>query len=145
MFPRTLAAAFALLACTAAALAQAKTSESVVKATATAKVDGGNRAVTITLDVDPKYHVYANPIGNKDFEDNQTTVVGSGKTKVVKVEYPAGELKKDKDVGDYNIYKGKVVIKATVEGTGPAELGIKVQACTDKSCLLPATIKLSVP
>jgi thiol:disulfide interchange protein len=128
--------------------AQGTKSDSVVKATAKAdKADAsGRQAVTITLTIDPKYHLYANPIDNKDLEEAQTVVTGSGKTKVVKVEYPAGEVKKDKVVGDYKIYKGKVTIKAVIErGGDAAELAIKVQACTATSCLQPGTLKVSVP
>ena len=56
--------------------------------------------MTITLDVDPVYYIYANPIGNKEFEDNQTTVTLTSKGKLGKVEYPAGEEVKDKVIGD---------------------------------------------
>jgi DsbC/DsbD-like thiol-disulfide interchange protein len=133
------------------ALAQKK-SDSAVKAKATAgKIDkDGKQVVTITLEIDPKYHIYANPVGLADFADTQTTVTISGKVKPesVKVDYPAGETKKDKTVGDYKIYKGKVTIKATVQrakgDTAALSAAIKVQACTDMSCLLPATIKLAV-
>lgn len=131
----------ALLTLTAAALAQGKSSDTVVKATA--KADGGT--VTITLEIDPKYHVYANPIGNKDLEDTQTTVTLSSKGKLGKVDYPAGELVKDKVVGDYKVYHGKVQIKAAVDGPGPHEFAIKVQACSKSACLLPATLKVTAP
>ena len=67
-------AALALLAALAAPVsAQPKGSDSVVKATATAsKPDAdGKQTVTITLTIDPKYHLYANPVGNQDFDSNQ--------------------------------------------------------------------------
>ena len=45
--------------------------------------------------------------------------------------------------------EGEVVIKAMVErakgDTGPLEVSVKLQACNESTCLLPATIKLSVP
>src|SRR5262249_49114804 len=112
--------------------------------------DDGKQLVTITLEVDPKYHLYANPVGNADLESNQTmvTVTGKGKPEV-KVDYPAGELVKDKVVGDYKIYKGKVTIKATVRrakgARGRLQVAVKLQACSKKACLTPATVKLSVP
>jgi len=133
-----------LLMFTAALLAQGKKSDHVVKASAKAVASGANRLVTITLDIDPNYYIYANPIDNKDFADNQTTVTAT-KGKLLKVNYPKGEVVQDKIVGDYKVYKGKVTIEATVEGTGPVELGIALQACSKTSCLLPATIKLNVP
>jgi thiol:disulfide interchange protein len=141
MFSRTLAL---LLICSTVLLAQGKKSDTVVKASAKAVAAGANRVVTLTLDVDPKYYIYANPIDNKDFADNQTTVTAT-KGKLLKVSYPKGEVVQDKIVGDYKVYKGKVTIEATVEGTGPVELGVALQACSKTSCLLPATLKVSVP
>lgn len=135
----------ALLVFTAVVLAQGKSSDAVIKASATAKAAGGKRVVTITLDVDSKYYIYANPIGNKEFEDNQTTVTLTSKGKLGKVDYPAGEVVKDKIIGDYTVYRGKVTIQADVEGEGPQTFGIKVQACSKSACLLPSTLKVSVP
>ena len=146
-------AAGLVLAAALPALGQATGSDSVVKAKATADKPGGDgkQVVTITLEVDPRYHLYANPVGNADLESNQTVVTFTGKAKpeTVKVSYPAGELVKDKVVGDYKIYKGKVTIKATVKrakgDTAPLQLAVKLQACSKKACLTPATVKLSVP
>jgi DsbC/DsbD-like thiol-disulfide interchange protein len=133
--------------------AQGKKSDSVVKARAAAEKPDkdGKQVVTVTLDIDPKYHVYANPVGQSDFADNQTTITITGKEKLasVKVDYPAGEKVEDKVVGDYMVYKGKVDIKAVVQrakgDNGPLDVAVKVQACSKTSCLLPATIKVSVP
>ena len=138
------------LAFAAGASAQGKKSDSVVKATAKAGKAGkdGKQEVTITLEIDPKYHIYANPVGQIDFEDNQTSVsfATKGKLSSVKVEYPDGTLKKDKVIGDYKIYKGKVQIKAVVQRSGDAPLDavIKIQACSDSACLLPAKIVVPV-
>jgi thiol:disulfide interchange protein len=135
-----------LLFCPLVAQAQKK-SEDVVKATASADKAGadGRQMVTITLEIDPKYYIYANPVGNEDLASNQTTVTIAGKG--VKIDYPAGDVKKDKIVGDYRIYKGKVTIKASVERSenGPLDIGVRVQACSDKACLAPGTVKVSVP
>src|SRR4051812_37583393 len=104
-------AAGLLLATGPAAPGQGKKSDSAVKAQATATKlgDDGKQTITITLEIDPKYYLYANPVGNKDLEDAQTTVSVAGKTKPqsVKVVYPAGETKKDVQAGDYKVYKGK--------------------------------------
>jgi DsbC/DsbD-like thiol-disulfide interchange protein len=135
------------------ALAQGKKSDSVVKATATAtKPDAdGNQVVTVTLAHDSGWHTYANPVGQDDLANAQTVVTVNAKTKPedVKVEYPAGKLIKDKVVGDYKVYDDKVTIKAVVKrakgDTSPLEVSVKFQACTDKQCLVPATVKLMVP
>ncbi|MFO0843240.1 MAG: protein-disulfide reductase DsbD N-terminal domain-containing protein [Gemmataceae bacterium] len=140
-------ALLAALTLTAPALAQRRSDE-VVKATAKAdKPDAdGKQVVTITLDIDKEYHIYANPIGNEDLASNQTTLTLAGKGKLEKVEYPAGKVKADKVVGDYKVYKDKVTIKATVRraaGDGePVEFAIKLMACTDTKCLQPGTVKV---
>jgi hypothetical protein len=134
------------------ALGQAKKSESVVKATATAdKPDtDGKQTVTITLDIEKPWHLYANPVGNEDLASVQTVVTVSSKVKPesVKVDYPAGKQHTDKD-GKYNVYEGKVTIKAQVKrakgDSGPLEVNIKLQACDNRSCLFPSTVKVPVP
>jgi uncharacterized protein YyaL (SSP411 family) len=129
-----------------------KLSDSVVKATASAeKPVGGKQTLKIALAIDKDWHLYANPVGNPDLEPNQTSVAVGGKVKPknVTVEYPKGKLVKDPLVGDYHVYDGKIEIAAVVEraagDTGPLEVAVKVQACNDKTCLLPATVKLTVP
>jgi thiol:disulfide interchange protein len=132
--------------------AQPKKSSDVVKATAKADKPGedGKQVVTITLEIDPKYHLYANPVKHEDFEDNATvvTVTGKEKPESVKVEYPAGKEKESKLVGKYMIYKDKVTIKAVVQrakgDSGPLAVAIKVQACDENSCLQPGTVKVAV-
>jgi hypothetical protein len=132
--------------------AQGKKSDSVVKAKATAERPdrAGKQVVTITLEIDPKFYLYANPVGNEDFEDNRTevTITGKSKPESVKVEYPPGSTKKEKGL-QYRIYKDRVTIKAVVTWgkaePGPLGIAIKVQACDNNRCLLPATIKLTVP
>jgi DsbC/DsbD-like thiol-disulfide interchange protein len=144
-----LALAFAAL--TGAAHAQLKKSDTVVKAEAKADKVGedGTQVVTITLTIDKGWHVYANPVGNEDLTDTQTTVSVSSKNKLqdVKVDYPAGKLVKDKTVGDYKTYEGTVTIKVTVRrakgDTEPLDVAVKVQACSDSSCLAGSTIKLT--
>lgn len=131
----------------------AKRSDAVVKAAAKADKPAadGKQTVTVTLTVDNGWHVYANPVGNETLDSAQTQVLVAGKVKpkAVKVDYPKGNVVKDMLVGDYKVYEGKVEIKATVEraagDTGPLEVTVKLQACNEKTCLLPATIKLTVP
>jgi len=130
-----------------------KKSDGVVKVSATAdKPDAdGKQTVTIVLAHDAGWHTYANPVGLEDLASAQTSVTVSAKEKPddVKVEYPAGKLVKDKVVGDYKVYEDKVTIKAAVKrakgDASPLEVTVKFQACTDKQCLLPAAVKLTVP
>jgi DsbC/DsbD-like thiol-disulfide interchange protein len=134
--------------------AQGKKSDAVVKVTLKADPEkpgaDGQQVVTVNLAIDKGWHVYANPVGNKDLESSQTVVKVSAKNPPqVQMAYPEGKLIKDKDNGDYRTYEDKTAIKATVRRTagdrGPLEVSITFQACDDKSCLLPATVKLVVP
>jgi DsbC/DsbD-like thiol-disulfide interchange protein len=148
---RIAALALALAALAGAAQAQLKKSDTVVKAEAKADkiAADGTQAVTITLTIDKGWHIYANPVGNADLEGTQTTASISSKNKLqdVKVEYPEGKLVKDKTVGDYKTYQGTVTLKATVRrakgDAEPLDVEVKVQACSESQCLLPATVKLT--
>jgi len=145
--------ALVVLALAAAPVGAAgKKSDSVVKAKATAgKVEEGKQVVTITLEIDPRYHLYGNPVGVEDLEESQTTVriTGKGKPQLVKVTYPEGEIVPDKAVGDYRVYKGKITITAVIERArgddNPLDVAVKVHAFSLALHLLPATIQLSVP
>lgn len=133
------------------AQAQVKKSDSVVKASAKAdKPDAdGNQNVTITLEIEKPWHLYANPVGNEELGQAQTKITISAKTEPesVKIDYPAGKLIMDAVVGNYKVYEGKVTIKAKVKrskgDSSPLEVSIKLQSCDDKRCLEPATVKLT--
>jgi DsbC/DsbD-like thiol-disulfide interchange protein len=133
-------------------LAQAKKSDSVVKVEAKADMPDadGKQTITITLDIERPWHVYANPVENEDLTPAQTviSVAAKGKLDNVKIDYPSGKLQKDNDE-KFKIYEGKVTIKAQVKrakgDNGPLEVTIKLQACNDKTCLVPATIKKELP
>ncbi len=131
--------------------AQAKKSDAVVKAEAKAdKPDAdGKQTVTITLDIERPWHLYANPVDNEDLASAKTDVAirAKDKTEGVKIEYPKGKVIVDAAVGNYKVYEGKITIKATLKRTkgddSPLEVSIKLQACDDKRCLLPATLKIT--
>jgi DsbC/DsbD-like thiol-disulfide interchange protein len=131
----------------------AKTSESVVKITGKAdRPEGsGKQTLTLTVSINSPWHLYANPVGSEDLSSAQTTVTVNARERPteVKVDYPAGKTIKDKTFGEYKVYEGTVTIKAHVQrakgDTSPLQVSVKLQACNDKSCLLPSTVKLSVP
>jgi hypothetical protein len=146
------------LACLVA-VAQAKPlekSDSKIKASAKASKIGadGKQAVTITLDIDKGWYIYANPVGNKDYEDNQTLVTVQSKQKAsAAVKYPAGSLKTTivgpkKEKIQYRIYEGQVVLDAQVQrsagDSGPLEISIQVNACDKNNCLETGIVKLTV-
>lgn len=146
----TLALCTLWLGCTAEARAQGKKSDAVVKVKADAGKPNadGTCTVDVAIAIDKGWHLYANPVGQEDLLESATTLTAAGKTKAEKIDYPAGKLIKDKTVGDYKVYEDKVTIKVKVrrpDGDGPIELSLKFQACSDTKCLVPATMKLSIP
>jgi len=130
-------------------------SDSKVKATAKASKIGadGKQTVTITLEIAKGWHIYANPVGAEDFDGNKTSVSISAKEKVAaSAKYPEGKLKIEKlgkDEFKLRIYEDKVTIQAmvtrTMGDTSPLQVSIGVSACSDKVCLQPGTVKLTVP
>jgi DsbC/DsbD-like thiol-disulfide interchange protein len=134
------------------AQAQPKNSGDVVKITATSKnIDTkGEELVTIEITIEKPYHIYANPVGQEDLASAQTVVTITGKNKLddVKIDYPKGKVHPDKTIGDFNVYEEKVTITAKVQrgkgDSGPLKATIKLQACTDKNCLMPAKIDVDV-
>jgi hypothetical protein len=108
--------------------AKKDTAPEVIKVVVTAdKPDAdGSQTATISLTPEKPWYVLANPVGTKD-KDLATgatvvTIGGKGKPQVVKIDYPAGTLIKDKDIGDYRVYTGKVEIKAHIRrAKGDAE------------------------
>jgi DsbC/DsbD-like thiol-disulfide interchange protein len=133
--------------------AEAAKSDAKVKVTATAdKPDSsGKQVVTITLQIDKGWHTYANPVGQKDFPGLPTAVTITAKVKPLKVtvDYPKGKLENDPNGGGtYFVYEDKAVIKATVQrakgDTSPLEVSVRIQACDQNSCLLPATVKRTI-
>jgi hypothetical protein len=130
----------------------AKRSDNVVQVRATSsKRDAtGKQVIRIVVTIDKGWHLYANAVP-KDFPGIPTTVAAAFKTKPeeFQVEYPAGKPVQDPVAGDHSVYQDSVTIKATVrrakEDKSPLDLSLRVQACSETKCLLPATIKLVVP
>jgi DsbC/DsbD-like thiol-disulfide interchange protein len=129
-------------------------SESKVKrsATATKPNDKGEQVVTITLDIDKGWHLYANPINsNEEFlAKNRTMIKIASKVKLVAVDvqYPPGTKHVD-GKSYYDIYEGRVTIKANVQraagDTSPLEITLEVNACDENVCLKRSEIKLMIP
>jgi thiol:disulfide interchange protein len=135
--------------------AEAGKGKTVTKVTAKAtKPDGeGRQTVTVVLDIETPWYAYANPVGNKEFEQAQTSVEiksKAGKLEDVKISYPPGKEKSDKDFGNFRIYPdGKVTITGQVRrakgDTGPLDVVVKYMTCHPKgTCLPPETVKLTV-
>ncbi|HEV3436501.1 MAG TPA: DUF255 domain-containing protein [Gemmata sp.] len=111
------------------------------------KTPKDDREFTLTLTVSPGWHIYANPVENDTLAESQTEVtVMSGKTALMaKVTYPKGKIVNDSDpmIGKYVIYEGTTTISGTVpEGKEDLEFRVKVNACTEKACLLQSVLKI---
>jgi DsbC/DsbD-like thiol-disulfide interchange protein len=147
-----LAIAGLLAAGAAAKAAGPEKSEEVVKVTAEAGKPNadGTVPIKITIDIDPTWHIYANPVKNGQFELSQTKVtVDKAKSDEVKLEFPKGKTVSDKELGDFNIWEGTVTITATVPRPkdNSVLVKVKVAACTDgkqQRCLPPSTIPVEV-
>jgi DsbC/DsbD-like thiol-disulfide interchange protein len=126
----------------------ARRSDSVVKATATADKPGadGKQVITISIKIDDGWHIYANPAQNEAAYPTKVTVEGK-KAEDVQIDYPKG--RQLTQMGEtYYAYEGEAAIKATVnrgKDDAPLKLKVKLQACDEKKCLLPATVELTVP
>jgi len=119
-----------------------------VKAEAGKADDGGKQTVTVQVSIEKGWHIYANPVENEDLAQAQTTVIikAAGKAVTAKVKYPAGKPLTEKGVGTFKVYEEAVSIQAEVAKTpGPLEVSVRFQACNDKKCLLPKTVKISLP
>jgi hypothetical protein len=130
-----------------------KESKDAVKITATADKPNaeGLQTVTIAIDIQQPWHLYANPVRNEDMVGSQTVVKLSQagknlKPEDVKIKYPAGREVKDPTAGTYWIYEGKVEITAVVqrgkEDTAVLEVAVQLSACDESKCLLPSNVKL---
>ena len=150
----SLCAMLALIALTMAWHSEAQAggkSDSKVKASAKASKVGadGNQKISITLEIEKGWYIYANPVGDEDFENNKTRVSLKAKDKVeFNVTYPPGKVKVEDKI-KLNIYEDKVVIETTVQrttgDTSPLQISIDVNSCNKGTCLLPGTVKLTVP
>jgi uncharacterized protein YyaL (SSP411 family) len=128
-----------------------KKSEDVVKIeVSTTKPDRDLRqTVTVAIAIDKTWHLYANPVP-ADFPGIPTAlnIEIQGKVLDADIVYPRGKLVKDKVLGDYYVYEDKVKLQATVKrtkgDTSPLSAIVKVQACSDKQCLLQSTVKVGV-
>ncbi len=126
----------------------------LVKAEAHLSVDrlpaGSKCQILIRLTVQPEWHIGANPPLNE--EDVVTKVEWKGKlgSKLLQVKYPVGKKFTPEDGTPQLVYDGKVDIRGTLEIPADAggsneemEIIVHYQACNDKICRIPTTVKLA--
>ncbi len=104
--------------------------------------------VTLSLSIKDGWHVYANPSLVEGIPPTRVTMEGA---KLEKVNYPPGEAKVLAASGKEKValYEGKVTIVAHVVPEGDSStaprLTVHFQACNDRACLAPATLRVDVP
>jgi len=131
-----------------AALAGGKLEPVKVEASASKPDANGKQTITVKVNIEKGWHIYANPVDHEDLAPAQTVVSikAAGKPITAKVKYPGGKSYIDKAVGTYKIYEDDVTIQAELQkASGPLEVSVKFTACDDKRCLPPKTVKLNVP
>ncbi len=131
-----------------------ETAVEVVKATVKAppkSVVGETLAITITLEIDKGWHIYANPSGSETTPPTRVEIRPGGGARIAAVEYPAGTAKTLSANGGARlmVYEGKVEVPVRLKleaKAGPIEVPLRVryQACDDKRCLAPAVVEVLV-
>ncbi len=102
--------------------------------------------ITVTLQIDPGYHVNANPASDKDLIPTTLTFDGPQPKQII---YPPRTSFQPKFSNEaIDVYQGAVIIMAIFpEGTITPQIRLRgsvlVQACTDEICLPPAEIVVS--
>jgi hypothetical protein len=107
----------------------------------------GKQTVTVTLVVDKKWHIYANPVKWEGYENLQTTIKVSAGVKLAKVDiqYPAGKQYVDKQLPKEKmmVYEEKtdipIIVQRAAGDVSPLKLDVTFNACDENTCLTTAT------
>jgi hypothetical protein len=112
---------------------------------------GGRCRFVVILDVQDGWHINANPASPENMIPTTVTVKAKHKSKQLETKYPKGaEFTLEELSEPLSVYEGQVQIRGEIEGASDAagkteelEFQIRYQACNDKNCLPPKTMKLS--
>jgi uncharacterized protein YyaL (SSP411 family) len=110
----------------------------------------GLESYAVGITVAKGWHIYANPVNNKDLAASATTVefeIDGKPAKYQDLKYPTGTKYKDSSGAEYDVYEGQIgwtVVLAHDETKKAKAVTVKVKliACDDKNCLKPSTIKV---
>jgi thioredoxin:protein disulfide reductase len=131
------------------------TSVGVVKATP-AGTDipvGDSGEATVRLNIDPGYHVNANPPSYPYLKPTEVEITGSDGLSVSFITYPNAISRKfafaEKPLA---VYEGEITIKVRLKADKSAKPGSRnlsakllVQACDEQVCYAPGTINMAIP
>jgi DsbC/DsbD-like thiol-disulfide interchange protein len=109
----------------------------------------GKQMVTIQLEVENGWHIYANPVDNELLVEEVTTVKVKTKSGAPRLQviYPRPVVMKSPLGDTMKVYEGTVQIQTVVQRANlsePLEYTVIVYACNDKKCLPRGEIKFSV-
>jgi DsbC/DsbD-like thiol-disulfide interchange protein len=133
----------------------AKKKDEKVKAEAHLSVDklppGGECQVIVRLTIESGWHINTNPANPKEFVPTEISIVGKQGTKLADLKFPKGKPIRMQDFDEQVwVYDGKVDVRgkltvpASAAGkTEEVDIVVKYQACDDKRCLLPTSVKLT--
>ncbi|WP_161602217.1 DUF255 domain-containing protein [Tautonia marina] len=108
--------------------------------------------IRVTLTIDEKYHLNANPAGAPNLVPTLITLPDDSPVRLLDVSYPPGEpLTLAGQDAPISVYSGSItaVVRLSIPDATEADsldltLSIRYQACDDRSCLAPASISLPV-
>ncbi|WP_169980933.1 thioredoxin domain-containing protein [Tautonia rosea] len=108
--------------------------------------------IRVTLSIDTKYHLNANPAGAPNLVPTLITLPDDSPAELLDVSYPPGApLTLAGQDAPISVYSGTVtsVVRLSIPESQKADplgltLSIRYQACDDRSCLAPASITLPV-
>ena len=110
---------------------------------------GGECDVSLTLTIQKGWHLYANPAGNEVVKPTVLALAPNSLAQLVEVRYPPGESKTLASSGaeEVSLYEGEVILTARVrlDKDTPADtltFQLRYQACNDRACLAPTTLKV---
>lgn len=114
-------------------------------------IPGERCRILVRLTIEPGWHINTNPAKPTGFVATEVSFKGKQGTKLVDLVYPAGKNIRMQDLDEpVSVYEGKVdlfgALDVPAEAAGQTEemeIVVRYQACDDKQCLLPATVKLS--
>ncbi len=101
-------------------------------------------ALRVAIEIDKGYHINANPASDPYLIPTRLAVDHAAG---LKVHYPRPETFKTPFAPQgLAVYSGHVVLRAQLPPTTPAppQVTVRVQACNDQYCLVPARLQLPV-
>lgn len=109
---------------------------------ARARFDPQNHRLVVTVTVDSGYHINANPASKNFLIPTTLKVNGLPNAKIA---YPPPKhFRAPYLPGGIAVYTGTIHLAASLPANrpGPTEARLQVQACSERYCLIPATIDL---